>query len=86
MHVQCSSFCVNEEKQHDNNLFCQIICTCFFFLICSDPEPGTDDQRANQVVADGVANADDMNLPGQDSCSFLYKKVSLCKNQLVFNF
>lgn len=31
-----------------------------------DPQPGTEDQRSNQVVTDGVANADDMNLPETD--------------------
>ena len=45
----------------------------------SDPQPGTEDQRSNQVVTDGVANADDMNPPGEDSCSFLQKN-PLCKN------
>jgi len=31
-----------------------------------DPQPGTDDQRSNQVVTDAVANADDLNLPEMD--------------------
>lgn len=31
-----------------------------------DPQSGTEDQRSNQVVTDGVANADDMNLPETD--------------------
>lgn len=31
-----------------------------------DPQPGTEDQRSNQVVTDGVANADDMNPPEMD--------------------
>ena len=44
----------------------------------SDPQPGTDHQRSIQVVTDGVANADDMNLPGEDSSFF--QKYLLCKN------
>lgn len=44
-------------------------------LFWSDPQPGTDDQRSNQVITDAVANADDLNLPGEDSCSFLQKNI-----------
>ena len=56
------------EKQNNMTIFVQIIWMFFFWL---DPQPGTDDQTSGQVVADGVANTDDMNLPGEDSCSFL---------------
>ena len=72
-HVQCNRFLIREARQHKN-----------FFpndlnVFWSDPQPGTEDQRSNQVVTDGVANADDMNPPGEDSCSFLQKN-PLCKN------
>jgi len=40
----------------------------------SDPQPGTDEQRSNQVVTDAVAHADDLDLPGEES-SFFKKKI-----------
>ena len=40
------------------------------FFVCSDLQPGTDEQRSDQVVTDAVAHADDLDLPGEESCSF----------------
>ena len=40
------------------------------FFLCSDPQPGPDDQRSNQVATDGVTSADDLNLPGEYRWSF----------------
>jgi len=38
------------------------------FFLCSDPQPGPDDQRSNQVATNGVTSADDLNLPGEYRC------------------
>ena len=41
------------------------------FFLCSDPQPGLDDQRSDQVATDDVANPEDLNPPGKDRWSFL---------------
>ena len=59
-YVLRNGFLVREAKQRQFGWF--------FWL---DRQPGTDDKTSAQVVTDGVANVDDMNLPGEDSCYFL---------------
>lgn len=49
-----------------------VIIFVIIVFLCADAQPGSDVQ--NQVVSDGAANVEDMNLPGKDSSFF--KKIS----------
>lgn len=56
------------------------------FFLCSDPQPGPDDQRSNQVATDGVTSADDLNLPGEYRWSFhTYQILTLADSGLLSN-
>jgi len=53
-----------------------------FFISGSDPQLGTDEQKSNQVVTDAVAHADDLDLPGKESCSFKKKNLYNAKTTI----